>query len=688
LISDVRAIIAKVYPRNPLQVVGSYGTGLANSFSDIDFNLSFPDFEKTPLERGPSPTRDKARKAAGRALVRMHGTVENSNHFFRNVELVLARVPIVKAEHCGTKLKVEIQALSTNQNAKEYVASYLAEFPTLKTLYTVIRSALHIRDLTNVHKGGLGSYPIFMMIVNALKQASGKFAHDDLANQFLHFLDFYGTADLYKHGFSVDPPRTVLKRGNKMSAEDKIARLQDAMLRGIDILEPYNPRKPYLLFLQDPANPVNDLGRKAYGIKHVQCILRHFSESLKESMRRYDEGPMKTHNWLRTRGFLGNLLEANYESLISNRHGVRSWLGKRKAALKHERSSKSKLEHETQVEAPDDIQATSSGELRVAGSDSAGRGREVLPTPEGNEDSALPSGELRVAGSDSAGRGREVLPTPEGNEDSALPSGELRVAGSDSAGGESEDLPTPAGNEVSALSTTGNPDLRKEIAPTNVQGTIHGESHTIKCDSAGRKIEDLPAGHGKEDPGLSTAGISNTRDEKEHSLPAEDTQQTFSQELINHSMRQAAQSTPTAFPEETKPKAPAHSGWRRWSPSQEDVLPEVKEKLDVKAEDRPLREKTDIPTHRANLLQRLEKRSDKTVFEKLKDMDWYTLVRLTWHNLQDIEVDSGSRNQIITVRWHQMFPYILTNGRLSKNMLRGCHPTTWLLLKIGMPQIL
>jgi len=618
LISDVRAIIGKVYPRNPLQVIGSYRTGLANSFSDIDFNLSFPDFEKTPLERCPSPTRDKARKAAGRALVRMHRAVENPNHSFRNVELVLARVPIVKAEHRGTKLKVEIQALSTNQNAKEYVASYLAEFPTLKTLYTVIRSALHIRDLTNVHKGGLGSYSIFMMIVNALKQASGKFAHDDLANQFLHFLDFYGTADLYKHGFSVDPPRTVLKRGNKMSAEDKIARLQDPMLRGIDILEPYNPRKPYLLFLQDPANTVNDLGRKAYGIKHVQCILRRFSESLKESMRRYDEGPMKTHNWLRTRGFLGNLLKANYESLESNRHGVRSWLGKRKAALKHERSSKSKLEHETQVEAPNDIQATSSGELRVVRSDSAGRGREVLPIPEGNEDSALPSGELRVAGSDSAGGG-------------------------------SEDLPTPEGNEVSAPSTTGNPDLRKEIAPADVQGTIHGESRTIKCDSAGRKTEDLPAGHGKEDPGLSTAGISNTLDEKDHSLPAEDTQQTFSQELINHSMRQAAQSTPTAFPGETKPKAPAHSGWRRWSPSQEDVLPELEEKLEMKAEDRPLREKTDIPTHGANLLQRLEKRFDKSVFEKLKDMDWYTLVRLNWHNLQDIEVDSGSRNQIITV---------------------------------------
>lgn len=587
MISDVRAIISKVYPRNPLQVVGSYGTGLANSFSDIDFNLSFPDFEKTPLERGPSPTRDKARKAAGRALVRMHRAVDDSNQFFRNVQLILARVPIVKAEHRGTKLKVEIQALSTHQNAKEYVASYIAEFPTLQTLYTVIRSALHIRDLTNVHKGGLGSYSIFMMIVNALKQASGKFAHDDLANHFLHFLDFYGTADLYKNGFSVDPPRMLSKRGNKMSAEDKIARLQDPMLRGIDILKPYNPRKPYLLFLQDPANPVNDLGRKAYGIKHVQCILRHFSEKLKESMRRYDEEPIKMHYSLRTTGFLGNLLEANYESLEFNRRGVRSWLGKRKAALEHERSSKSKLEHESQVEASDDLRATPSGELRVDENDLANGGSKVWPIPKGNE--------------------------------------------------------------VSALSPIENPDLQKETGLAHVRGTIHGESRTVKCGSLGRKIEDLPAGPGKEDPGISATGSSNTRDEKDRSPPAEDTQQTLSQELRINFTRQAAQSTSTAFPEEKLPEAPTQSGWRRWSPSQEDVLPEVKEELDVRTEDRPIREKIDIQTHRANLLQRLENRFDKSVFEKMKDMDWYTLVRLDWHNLQDIEIDSGSRNQIITV---------------------------------------
>lgn len=343
LTAKIKSIVGKLYPRNPLQVIGSYSTGLADRLSDFDFNLSFPAFEKAPLDRGPSPTRIKARKAAGRALVRMQQEFLTTRHF-KDVELIHARVPIVKAEHVATKQRIEIQALSTFQNTKEYIEAYLAEFPTLRTIYIVIRSALHIRDLTTVYKGGLGSYSIFMMIVNSLKHASSKYARDDLVNHFLYFLEFYGNADLYKYGFSPDPPRTICKRGHKVSAEEKTARLQDPMLRGIDALEPHYPQKPYLLFLQDPANPLNDLGCKAYGIKHVQYLLGNFRESLIETMRLSDEGVVKVHDRLRTHGFLGNLLEANYTSLDIYRQRVRSWVGSERAELRRSDWSESKPE--------------------------------------------------------------------------------------------------------------------------------------------------------------------------------------------------------------------------------------------------------------------------------------------------------------------------------------------------------
>ena len=379
LIAQVNSIIGRRYPRNPVHVIGSYSTGLADRLSDFDFNLSFPEYEKGPLERGPSPTRLRARKAGGSALIRIQHLLGSLRQLFKDVELIHARVPIVKAEHIPTSLKVEIQTLSSTQNTREYIASYLAEFPTLRTLYVVVRSALHVRYLTNVRKGGLGSYSVFMMIVNALKHASGKFAHDDLANHFLHILEFYGNADLYKFGFSPDPPRTIPKQGRKMFSEEKGDQSQDPMLRGIEILELYQPQKPYLLFLQDPANPVNDLGRKAYGIKHVQYIFSDFAGSLRETMRLMDVGNIKTQGWIRSHGLLGNLLEANYSSLDIHRQRMQEWV-KRKSADFPRISSIQRLEDLSQEGAPLRIDEISSIEVGNNGSEPDLELNKAMPT--------------------------------------------------------------------------------------------------------------------------------------------------------------------------------------------------------------------------------------------------------------------------------------------------------------------
>lgn len=335
LISDVTSTVNIIYPSKRLEVIGSYSTGLANRLSDIDFNLSFPEYEKDPLQRGPSPSRRKARRDGTRALFRIEhvfGSARRKNQY-QEIELIRARVPIVKAVHRMTHTKIELQTLASQTSSREYVATYLAEFPTLRTLYHVIRSALHIRHLTNVWKGGLGSYSIFMMLVNALKHASGKFASDDLANHFLYVLEFYADADLYKNGFSPDPPRQILKRGGKMSADEKIARLQDPMLRGIDILKPYKRQKPYLLFLQDPANPVNDLGAKAYGIKHVQYLFGHYYRSLRKTMRLSNENHPETLDLIRRHGLLSELLGANYVALERHRQQLHEWVESRKTTL-------------------------------------------------------------------------------------------------------------------------------------------------------------------------------------------------------------------------------------------------------------------------------------------------------------------------------------------------------------------
>lgn len=325
--AEVKSIVRKTYPKNPLIPIGSHSTGLADRLSDFDFTLSFPCIQKSPLERGPSSTRPFARKAGRRALLDIYRSLDRSSQF-RDIEHINARVPIIKAIHTKTQFRVELQTLSSHEASREYSMYYVAEFPTLRPLYIVIRSALHLRHLNVVHEGGLGSYSILMMIVNALKHASGKYAQNDLVNHFLHVLDFYSNANLYRVGFSPDPPRIFRKTRGKISAEDKIASMQDPVLQGIDTLRKLDPKKPYLLCLQDPANAVNDLGCKAYGIKHIQEFFRVIRKDLTTNMKAWDGNGDFKEPW-HARGLLAPLLAADYSKLEEKRDAVEQWVVKK-----------------------------------------------------------------------------------------------------------------------------------------------------------------------------------------------------------------------------------------------------------------------------------------------------------------------------------------------------------------------
>ena len=327
--AELKSIVRQSYPDNPLNPIGSHSTGLADRLSDFDFTLSFPDLEKPPLERGPSSTRPLSRKAGNQALRTIHGSLYESRQY-QDIEIIHARVPIVKAIHRKTQLRVELQTLATNEAAREYTLYFLAEFPTLRPLYILFRSALHLRQLNVVYEGGLGSYSVLIMIVNALKHASGKYARDDLVNHFLHVLDFYSTADFYNYGFSPDPPRTFQKNRVTMSTAEKKAQLSDPMLRGLQIMRTYDKRKPYLLCLQDPANAVNDLGCRAYGIKHVQKLFEVTRKELVTNMKAWDGDGQFLMPW-HAPGLLVPFLAADYSNLMEKRNRIQEWVSEQQS---------------------------------------------------------------------------------------------------------------------------------------------------------------------------------------------------------------------------------------------------------------------------------------------------------------------------------------------------------------------
>ena len=283
--SDITLALRNLLSTKSLTLLGSRSTGLAAPTSDLNYRVDIDSPEQSSTTESQEST-PKATKSTTRSILkRIWEGLQESNDIART-ELVLAPVPILKCRHRATGLDIQFQTMSPSQASQQYTAAYLSEFPSLRPLYILIRHFLEIRDLTAVFRGGLGSYTILMMIVAALKHSRGVYSPVDLGGQLLHVLEFYGNANLYENGFSVDPPRTFKKiRESKRTPEERKALYSDLQLQGIEyLIKNSNRRKPYLLCLQDPADAYNDLGRPSYAIKHVQTIFKKMHTSIKKGL--------------------------------------------------------------------------------------------------------------------------------------------------------------------------------------------------------------------------------------------------------------------------------------------------------------------------------------------------------------------------------------------------------------------
>lgn len=312
--TDIESIIADSLQDISLNIIGSHKTGLATPLSDIDLTFFSPPQQQRSSALRLRHSRTKLVKGAVESLKKVYKVLRGSS-ILHNTELVIARVPIVKTLHRATRLRVEIQTMESFQPAQEYIATYLSELPSLRPLYIVLRYSLEIRGLTTVFEGGLGSYSLLMMIVTALKHSSGTFDANDLAGQLLYILHFYGSADLYKSGFSANPPRVFHKVREGWSVAEKAIRSQDEQLRGIDdIIANRNLKKPYLLSLQDPANASNDLGKNAYAIKHIQATFIKARKDILNALLTWENA-----STAKISSPLDHLVRADYRSFEAHR---------------------------------------------------------------------------------------------------------------------------------------------------------------------------------------------------------------------------------------------------------------------------------------------------------------------------------------------------------------------------------
>ncbi|KAL8754177.1 MAG: hypothetical protein Q9184_005194 [Pyrenodesmia sp. 2 TL-2023] len=325
--AQAKHVIESTVTDSSVQVKGSHSTGLAMPWSDIDLAILLPAVQEEAAAHRKSPTGLKYQKLYLKTLRKLRRSFAKDPEFSVNEEslVIHARVPIVRVVHRRTGLEVQIQIQTGFAQQQQYTLAYLAEFPTLRPLYFVLRSSLHIRRLNTTHAGGLGSYALLIMIVNALKHASGRYDRHDVAKHLLHVLRFYARSDLYVNGFSVDPLRTFHKGKVPMTSEDCLQRATDPVLRGIGAIASPNLRQPYLLCLQDPADASNDLGSNAYAIKHIQATFGRARWTMIGAMAAWNRRSSNSLEGGKQLGLLDPLVCAYYEHFNWNRDKVKEF---------------------------------------------------------------------------------------------------------------------------------------------------------------------------------------------------------------------------------------------------------------------------------------------------------------------------------------------------------------------------
>ncbi|KAF2819757.1 hypothetical protein CC86DRAFT_334778 [Ophiobolus disseminans] len=258
LIEQVRAHVAEILPHHDLEVFGSERTGLALATSDIDLRL----LPKERLEdAGPAnlPPKPEKRTEGWKSLQQLHWQGLARHKAYMLVNFRHARYPLISLQDRNSGLDVQIVLANDTSPSREIMKRYMAQYPYLRDLYLVVKTLFDVRGLSDVFRGGFGSYTLFMMIVASIKHSPH--SCKDAAGGLINFLRFYRNFQTEGWGISIEPPILFDKKEHRVLTDTTRAKLNDKSIK---------PLPPYMLCLRDPADETNDLGRKGIAIKHVQ----------------------------------------------------------------------------------------------------------------------------------------------------------------------------------------------------------------------------------------------------------------------------------------------------------------------------------------------------------------------------------------------------------------------------------
>ncbi|KAM6980568.1 terminal nucleotidyltransferase 4B [Aplochiton taeniatus] len=221
-----------------VQVFGSFSTGLYLPTSDIDL-VVFGKWETLPLW------------TLEEALRKRSVADENSIKV-----LDKATVPIIKLTDSYTEVKVDISFnVKSGVKAARLIKEFKEKYPVLPYLVLVLKQFLLQRDLNEVFTGGIGSYSLFLMAVSFLQLHYREDVCSPNTNIGVLLIEFF---ELYGRHFNYLKTGIRIKDGGSYVAKDEV---QKHMMDGY---------RPSMLYIEDPLQPENDVGRSSYGAMQVK----------------------------------------------------------------------------------------------------------------------------------------------------------------------------------------------------------------------------------------------------------------------------------------------------------------------------------------------------------------------------------------------------------------------------------
>lgn len=254
-IARIQSVVQSIWPSATVEVFGSFATGLYLPTSDVDAVILNSGCTDIP----------SGLKALANALTR--------RNMSKDMQVIAkARVPIIKFEEAESGYLFDISFdVANGPEAAANVRALMETLPPMRLLVTVIKVFLQQRELNEVYSGGLGSYAVLVMVASFLQMHSSrgyrtssskskdkkkkdkeplKPLETNLGSLLVDFFRLYGRALSHMNvGVS------CRKGGGYFSKRSKGFFLEE---------------RPYLLSIEDPNDPENDLGKNSYNASRAR----------------------------------------------------------------------------------------------------------------------------------------------------------------------------------------------------------------------------------------------------------------------------------------------------------------------------------------------------------------------------------------------------------------------------------